>query len=521
MPETPRPSDRDDFETIAPAEVSLSAAASAGPVEPPTDRTRTPWGMLAGLAALVLLAMVVFLLLPERVVERPPPTGTDAAAASGADPGSPDPGSPDPGNAGAQEVVPPFEQLRLERERAAAQAVLEELLALTDELESRAVERWGADEQAQARALAEAGDDLFLERAYPAAQARYREAKDALAALLERADTLVEEQLAVGMRALEAGDAQAAGEAFELATAIDPGNARAAEGLERAAVLDEVLALLRDADDVARDGAIAAARRLVGQALDLDGQNARALAMRADLDARLREQAFNRAMSDGYAALREERFDAARGEFDRAATLRPQAPEVAEALRIVEAQALAARIETLRREARALEEQERWAEAAQKHQAALELDGTLAFARQGLPRARQRVDLDAALEAALAHPERLNDDAEHAAASALLDRARSATPTGPRLQAQIERLAEMLRVASIAVPVQFRSDGETRVTLLRVSSLGTFEQRTLDLRPGAYVATGTRIGYRDVRIEFMVGPSGTENPVWVRCETRI
>ena len=38
------------------------------------------------------------------------------------------------------------------------------------------------------------------------------------------------------------------------------------------------------------------------------------------------------------------------------------------------------------------------------------------------------------------------------------------------------------------------------------------------LRPGKYVAAGTRSGYRDVRVEFTVTGEPMEGPVVVRCE---
>jgi hypothetical protein len=86
---------------------------------------------------------------------------------------------------------------------------------------------------------------------------------------------------------------------------------------------------------------------------------------------------------------------------------------------------------------------------------------------------------------------------------------------------QLEALEEALAIAAEPVPVRLRSDGETSVTVLRVAELGRFEERELALKPGAYVATGTRVGYRDVRVDFRVTAEGTEAPVTVRCTQRI
>ncbi|MEE4361457.1 MAG: hypothetical protein V2I63_08020, partial [Pseudomonadales bacterium] len=91
----------------------------------------------------------------------------------------------------------------------------------------------------------------------------------------------------------------------------------------------------------------------------------------------------------------------------------------------------------------------------------------------------------------------------------------------PRLARQRAELAAALEIAATPVEVPLRSDGQTDVVLLRVADLGRFETRTLDLKPGAYTAVGTRIGYRDVRVSFTVTAEGTDAPVTVRCETRI
>ena len=119
------------------------------------------------------------------------------------------------------------------------------------------------------------------------------------------------------------------------------------------------------------------------------------------------------------------------------------------------------------------------------------------------------------------NPDRLNDDANWQAANQLLDYARAIDTSGPVLTSQINRLAKTLELAQIPLPVRFESDNLTEVVVYKVGKLGTFVSRTLDLKPGAYVAVGTRAGYRDVRRNFRVVPDGTMSPVVVRCEEPI
>jgi hypothetical protein len=44
-----------------------------------------------------------------------------------------------------------------------------------------------------------------------------------------------------------------------------------------------------------------------------------------------------------------------------------------------------------------------------------------------------------------------------------------------------------------------------------------FTRKELQLKPGRYVAIGSRPGYRDVRREFTLTPGGTAVVVDVRC----
>lgn len=73
-------------------------------------------------------------------------------------------------------------------------------------------------------------------------------------------------------------------------------------------------------------------------------------------------------------------------------------------------------------------------------------------------------------------------------------------------------------MAGQPVSVLLLSDGATEITVYRVGRLGAFDSRQLQLRPGRYVAVGTRPGYRDVRVEFEIAPGRAAAPVLVRCE---
>ena len=156
-----------------------------------------------------------------------------------------------------------------------------------------------------------------------------------------------------------------------------------------------------------------------------------------------------------------------------------------------------------------------------QYEATLAIDETLASAQQGLQRSRERAALHDRLEYEIGHSDRFNEESVWRNAQALLNQARSIGDPGPVLTGQIERLSRLLEIAAIPVPVRFQSDNLTDVVIYKVGRLGMFATRTLDLRPGAYVAVGSREGYRDVRRNFRVVPDGNMPPVVVRCEEPI
>jgi tetratricopeptide (TPR) repeat protein len=231
--------------------------------------------------------------------------------------------------------------------------------------------------------------------------------------------------------------------------------------------------------------------------------------------------AFETQMARGFAAQAGNDLGAARAAFEAALRVRPGDAQARAALAQIDLDQNLSRLAALQAEAQALEKQERWADALVSYEAALAADGNLADARQGRERARERADLDQRLRRELGNADRFNDDAALRKAQAVLDSARAIANPGPVLSVQIAELTGLLEIAVTPVAVTLQSDNLTEVAVLKVGRLGLFSSRTLELRPGAYTAVGSRPGYRDVRRNFRVAPGGDASPVAVRCEEPI
>ncbi|MDE0478477.1 MAG: hypothetical protein OXI13_02505, partial [Gammaproteobacteria bacterium] len=132
-----------------------------------------------------------------------------------------------------------------------------------------------------------------------------------------------------------------------------------------------------------------------------------------------------------------------------------------------------------------------------------------------------RALLDGLLTEAIANPYRFNEDEVYREALDVYYTGRSIENPGPKLVGQLDQLEVLLANSQTPVEVRFASDNLTTVTILRVAELGFFEQTSLSLKPGRYVAVGRRIGYREVREQFTVGFGQTPAQVIVQCVDRL
>jgi tetratricopeptide (TPR) repeat protein len=481
-------------------------------------REGTPGWVVPALGGLVLLAVLVIFWLPERVNAPAPaaaPTETDAQAqaaqtsggATGSKPAGPD--------------VSPWSDAQLAKLRKEAQDVLAELLELQEALEERGVQQWAPEQFAAVAALATAGDELYRSRDYAEAGNQYRAGLTQLQALQAGIPAELERQLTLAREALEAGDLAQTNTALDMAEAIDPGNAEAAGLRRRAEVLPQLQALLASAAAAEQAADLASAIELLKQAVALDPAHQRSSRELDRVTAAYLDLQFNQAMSEGYAALDANQFDTARKAFRQAAKLQSGSSEAASALQEVETAATAQRLASLQSSGARDETAEQWQQAVDAYEQAQKIDPNVLFAREGLARSRDRARLDKQFRAAIDEPRRLSDVAVAEATENMLQLARTITPRGPVLSQQIAQLDSLLMQANTPITVALRSDQQTEVTVYKVEKLGKFDQRELSLRPGTYTAVGSRMGYRDVRLDFTVKHGSPPPVVTIACTEAI
>jgi tetratricopeptide (TPR) repeat protein len=494
------------------ADATLDAQWQRSVATEPTPQQWRSQGFRRGLVAaslvfLLLAGAFVFFVLPRQVEQRsaapvanaPPPVAAAAVDQS--------------------EKSPDLERL------AAAMREFEELrpalATRIDALEQQAAGQWGGEAFARGKQGLAAADTAFGSRDYVSALATLRVSETDVAATERQRPVQLRTALADGAAAIDAGDAAGARRQFELALIIEPGNAAAARGLERAGTLPEVRKLLADAALLEQQGQAPAAAALYRKALALDRDTQAAYAALVRLEAQATGSAFAAAMSQGLDGLARDDFAPARAAFERAARLRPGAPEVADGLAQAERGLAGRSIEAHLAAARQAERDERWSVALVEYRKALDIDRNLLAARQGIERAEPRAMLDAELGAFIERPERLFSSEVRGAARVTLQNARAIPAAGPVLSRQVDTVARLLEASETPVRVALTSDNVTDVTIYRVGRLGSFERKDVELLPGRYTVVGVRAGYRDVRHEIRLVPGRDAPTVVIRCEEPI
>jgi tetratricopeptide (TPR) repeat protein len=480
----------------------------------------SPWVWVA-MAVLALVALAVIFVLPRLVeqyelplvkrVEQAPVVPVLASSV---------PPAP---------AISPFEEAQLARQRREAQDVLASLLRQQAELDMYGVREWAAADFDSAIAAARQGDDFYRSGQFADATAAYRTGDEILSMLQEQRLPVYARLLDEGNLALETQDASTALARFRLAGVLQPTSREADLGVQRALVLEQVESLLSEGLQLQQAGDLLAARDRFTEAVGLDSAHLRAASLLSDNAQRRVDAEFNTIMSEGFDLLSRGQPEQAIAAFERALRVKPGSEQATAAITQTREQVTVNLIARYRAEAVAHEAAERWGQAIAAYDAALFLDINLVFAQEGKDYSERRLQLDTLLQINLDNPVRLADAAAYEEALEVFrigrdlssDLIREQGAVGPRLQAQLEQTEALLQAMQEPLEIMLISDNATWVTIYRVGELGTFNETSIRLTPGRYVAVGTRPGFRDVREEFVVGFGQQPGPLDIRCNEQV
>jgi tetratricopeptide (TPR) repeat protein len=407
------------------------------------------------------------------------------------------------------------------RYRQDAQSVLAQIIPLRDGLIAQSVETWSPVEFKIAMDRIAVGDEEYSYGNYLEALDVFQKALTEFTELDTLGKQKLEEALNQGLVALESLNVGGAISASELATTLAPVDPEVLELASRATRVADLATHIESGDLSRQAGQLQAAQDSYQRAVDLDGKHQRASESLAAIKKEITDSQFRGHMSRAYAAMERDDFDAALEAFNQAATIYPGNNAMAQGRAQVANQNAQATVNDQITQAANYEATEDWSLAVSVYESLLEQDPTLTDIRVKLIPAKVRSGLDQRLEEFNEDPLRLSQQSIYRQAQVALNDAMGIPNPGPRLSGQVEELNVLLKRALTSVDVVFKSDSQTVVTLFRVAQLGQFEQTSLTLKPGKYIAGGTRQGFRDVRIEFTITGEPLDGPVVVKCEESI
>ncbi len=405
--------------------------------------------------------------------------------------------------------------------RDQAQQALQEFLKLRARMELDNAPAWAGPGWDQSAALASKGDRYFAQQQFAAAARDYTAALELLKGLHAGRGAKLQEALDRGGQALAADDVAGALTAYQAALQIEPEQADAVAGIAAAQRRGAAIEHMNPGRTAEANDDLEAARGAYRQASQADPDYMPAQTALQRVEAEMAERKFTAAMSEALNALEAGRTAAAGRALAEAAALRPGDPAVRDARVRLQGMRARAGLNRLRRQADASVAREDWQGAAAAYRKALTIDSAAAFARTGLRRAEEHIELHRQFDHYLAKPARLFSAEPLANAQKLLSAVSRAPAAEPRLAGKIARLQALVEDAATPVRVVLNSDGETNVVIYHVGRLGKFDNHQLELRPGDYTVVGSRPGYRDVRRVIRVRPGEPLPPLSVRCEEPI
>jgi len=176
--------------------------------------------------------------------------------------------------------------------------------------------------------------------------------------------------------------------------------------------------------------------------------------------------------------------------------------------------------------AKRLERSEEWASALSTYQAVLQRDPNQVSAKLGKIRSQARKELDVSIKTVLSDTLALSRVTQRERAESVLADAKRIKGKGSVLSQQIAAIEASMKQVDSTIKVSFTSDGLTDVNLTKAGSkkirLGKFSIKNLALKPGRYVISGARLGFKDERREIELRVSSEDVQEFsIACKTPV
>jgi tetratricopeptide (TPR) repeat protein len=414
----------------------------------------------------------------------------------------------------------PFALTQKERAREQVQQALalfvERQILLEDTMQ---VHQWGAAELEAAMALAKSGDADFIAESYDSALTAYQAAVEKMDAVISQGNELFSAYLDDTLRAIQALDPAAATVAIEQALTIKPNDAAALNARTRAQALPTIVSKLRSAKNHELGGRYSEALAVYDEVAQLDPLTSNLNELRAGAMAAQAGNDVASHISRGFAALQNKQFAGARNAFNAALRVDPDNAIAKGGLQQVAEVNDLTIISNFQSAAEQAIANEQWQDAIDAYQEVLKLDKNIQFAKRGLAQASAHQKAQRLLTRIVNEPQKLSTEKLFLDAREIVQDAQQLEFAGPELTRLSVEVNRLLALYADPVEVVLLSDNATNIVMSNVGQLGSFERRTLSLRPGAYTIRGSQNGCRDIFLNIEVLP-GIE-PLDLSCPESI
>jgi tetratricopeptide (TPR) repeat protein len=325
----------------------------------------------------------------------------------------------------------------------------------------------------------------------------------------------------MGKKFFESREIKKAISHLDIALSLNPEDDRIAGLLARAKKQPLVWELMAKGKKAEEGGEIAEAAKNYKAAVTTDPD---ALLARTHLKRvleKIADRDFKSAITEALAHLGGGDFKKASRALSGAKKIRPKSLEVDEISKRIKAGVLSAALNKLRVQGAKYEKHEQWKQALDLYKTSLQIDRNAGFAGQGLKRARNYMKLHNRIDQYLLNPMRLYSSEPLADAKRLVEQVLHLEPVGHKLQSKKAGLKKLIFLSGKKVSLHLVSDKKTDVIIYRVGSFGKFEQQDIKLKPGKYTAQGSRSGYQDVHLEFIITPKSQNTRITIQCSERI
>ena len=403
--------------------------------------------------------------------------------------------------------------LCLERKAATEKkSKIEVLLSDLSEIEDPP---WEASNIVDSRHRYEEGLEHFRKEFYGDASQHFAPVLDELLLLQKNLESVLSDLLQAGLDAIDKEDYQTAFDSFARVAKWPNVPGSASESLEIARIGVEAQEFVEQARTATLRRDIDSAERALAQVPSAVWSR-NVYAIRQDIAGFKNDEAFNAAMTSGYRYSDQGKWSKALSAFQEARKIKPGAESAKDAERETLRALSKAIHDSLQSDAVRLQQEEDWVNAQTVLEQLSQREPNNSEFKSAFEIVNRNATAEQQIDRYLADASVLAKASVRRAAESLV---RSIDATyGQRVGEKVVRLDAAVILYSTRSRVTILSDGSTKIRFVPGQNFGKFSKKTFGLVAGHYRVVGTRTGYREVVVRFVVEPKDPPRQIRIVCD---